>query len=108
MISKRLKELQMKGVQRVIGVDMRRETAMENAKDNGWVPQAFNFTQAQDNAYKQSQLMGSILGTTGCAAAHFKAQAKAIEDGKPLAIILEDDAWLEEDFVERLWSLVSE
>merc|ERR1712232_915569 len=52
--------------------------------------------------------MGSILGTTGCAAAHFKAQMKAIADGAKLAIIMEDDSWPSDDFVPRLWSLVRE
>ncbi|CAK0823682.1 unnamed protein product [Prorocentrum cordatum] len=47
-----------------------------------------------------------MLGTLGCACGHFKAQAAAMADGSPLAVVLEDDVWLEDDFVERLWDLV--
>jgi len=107
MISTRLRSLQM-GVTRVRGVDMRKPGALQHAKKAGWVPHGFNFTRAQVNAYTWKHQMGSILGTLGCATAHFKAQQKILADGSPLAVVLEDDSWLEDDFVERLWSLVHE
>lgn len=106
-ISQRLQDLHIEAV-KVQGVDMRIERSLENAKANGWVPEAYNFTRAQGKAYRHKQQMGSILGTLGCASAHFKAQAKVIEDGKPLAVVFEDDSWPVDDFVERLWALVSE
>jgi hypothetical protein len=106
MISRRVKELDIP-IERIFGVDMRVDKALKNAQDNGWVPASWNFTNAQSVAYSKKQHWeGSILGTVGCASAHFKAQAKIMEDGFPLGIVLEDDSWVEDDFVERLWSLV--
>jgi len=105
MISKRMKELDVP-IEQVHGVDMRVGNALRDAKDNGWVPRSWNFTTAQSAAYTKKQNMGSILGTVGCASAHFKAQSRILEDGFPLGVVLEDDSWVEDDFVERLWSLV--
>jgi len=33
---------------------------------------------------------------------------RAMNSGSPLAVVLEDDSWIEDDFVPRLWSLVKE
>lgn len=107
MISQRLEEMKIWAT-RVPGVDMRVPGALKEAKRQGFVPSSFNFTKAQTTAYEWKHDMGSILGTVGCASAHFKAQTKAIADGGPLAIIMEDDSWPTEDFVPRLWSLVRE
>lgn len=87
---------------------MRPSGALADAKAAGWVPKGFNFTRAQEMAYRPEQRMGSILGTLGCASAHFKAQSKVMADGLPLAVVFEDDSWPSDDFVERLWSLVHE
>eukprot|EP00416_Gambierdiscus_australes_P019749 CAMPEP_0171070962 /NCGR_PEP_ID=MMETSP0766_2-20121228/10054_1 /TAXON_ID=439317 /ORGANISM="Gambierdiscus australes, Strain CAWD 149" /LENGTH=606 /DNA_ID=CAMNT_0011527485 /DNA_START=8 /DNA_END=1828 /DNA_ORIENTATION=- len=105
MISKRLHELKIWAT-RVPGVDMRVAGALDAAKKEGFVLQDFNFSKAQNTAYEWKHEMGSILGTVGCAAAHFKAQTKVIADGSPMAIIMEDDSWPTEDFIPRLWSLV--
>jgi len=107
MMKQRLDELQIWAT-RLPGVDMRVPGALDAAKRQGWVPQTFNFSKAQKTAYESKHDMGSILGTVGCASAHFKAQSKAIADGSPLAIIMEDDSYLTEDFVPRVWSLVRE
>mmetsp|Transcript_8304 Transcript_8304/g.18106 ORF Transcript_8304/g.18106 Transcript_8304/m.18106 type:complete len:512 (-) Transcript_8304:46-1581(-) len=107
MSSKRLQQLGIRAT-RVPGVDMRTPGAVERAKRDGWVPKAFNFTRSQALAYSRKHQMGSILGTFGCAAAHFKAQATALESGRELAVVLEDDSWPHDDFVPRLWSLVRE
>jgi hypothetical protein len=107
MISERLAVLKIRAV-RVLGVDMRVPGALDNAKNEGWVLDSFNFTDAQDNAYSWKHRMGSILGTVGCASAHFKVQARILADQPPLAVVFEDDSWPEDDFVERLWSLVKE
>jgi GR25 family glycosyltransferase involved in LPS biosynthesis len=107
MIKGRLESLEIWAT-RVYGVDMRETKALEKAKRNGFVPQFFNFTRAQDVAYEDKHAMGSILGTLGCAAAHFKVQEEVIAGGSPLAVVMEDDTWPAEDFVQRLWSLVHE
>jgi len=94
---------------RVFGVDMRNPGALETAKASGWMPSSFNYTRAQEVAAEPRQrLEGSIVGTVGCASAHFKAQAQALEEGARLALVLEDDSLPEPDLVERLWALVRE
>lgn len=107
MISDRLKALDIPAM-RFPGMDMREPDAMALAKQKGWIPKDFNFSVDQHNAYKRKFHMGSILGTLGCATAHFKVQAQVLQDKSPLAVVLEDDSWPESDFVERLWALVRE
>lgn len=107
MISARLKGLKMQAT-RVEGVDMRVRGALWTAKQKGWVPKEFNFSRAQEMAYQPRQEMGSILGTLGCASAHFKVQAQILAERPPLAVVLEDDSWPIDDFVIRLWALVHE
>jgi len=107
MIKGRLDALQIWAT-RVPGVDMRAKGTLETAKQAGFVPREFNFTHAQANAYKWKHAMGSMLGTMGCATAHFKVQTKIIADGSPLAVVMEDDSWPSDDFIPRLWSLVKE
>merc|ERR1712113_1216214 len=63
-------------------------------------------------AYSPRQHMGtfgSITGTVGCAAAHFRAQRRSLTDmpRKPLAVVFEDDVCPEKDFVFKLWSLTT-
>jgi GR25 family glycosyltransferase involved in LPS biosynthesis len=105
MISKRLNQLQIYAT-RIDGVDMRQPGTLQHVKEAGWVPIDFNFSQAQEVAYRPAHGMGSILGTLGCASAHFKAHAQVMADGMPLAVVFEDDSWPSDDFVERLWSMV--
>jgi GR25 family glycosyltransferase involved in LPS biosynthesis len=107
MISHRLGELNINAT-RVLGVDMRQAGTFEQAKSKEWVPWDFSFEQAQKAAATWKYKMGNIAGTVGCASAHFKAQAQVLADGSPLAVVLEDDSWLETDFVLRLWKLVNE
>lgn len=107
MISARLQDLRIRPI-RVPGLDMRDEGALEDAQRSGVVPQGYNFTRAQAIALTQENEMGGILGTLGCAGAHFRAQARALADGRPLAVVFEDDVWPADDFVRRLWSLVTE
>jgi len=106
-IKQRLDELQI-WAERVPGVDMTVDGALDGAVRAGFVPDTFNFTKAQANAYDWKQSMGSILGTVGCASAHFKTHMKVIADGSPLALVMEDDSYPSDDFVPRLWSLVRE
>jgi len=105
MISNRLKDLRIWATH-VPGVDMRDPNALETAKTEGWIPLGYNFSRAQAIAYQPPHFLGSMLGTLGCATAHFRAQEKIRADGTPLAVVFEDDSWPTEDFVERLWSLV--
>jgi hypothetical protein len=107
MINQRLQDLQIWAT-RVPGVDMRVPGALNAARWAGFVPEDYNFTLAQNNAYDWKQAMGSIMGTLGCASAHFKVQTKIIADGAPMAVVMEDDSWPSDDFVPRLWSLVTQ
>mmetsp|Transcript_88544 Transcript_88544/g.258840 ORF Transcript_88544/g.258840 Transcript_88544/m.258840 type:complete len:385 (-) Transcript_88544:260-1414(-) len=106
-IKRRLDELRIWAT-RVPGVDMTQRGALDEAKRLGFVPGRFNYSKAQATAYTWKQNMGSMLGTVGCAAAHFKVQTKVIADGSPLALVMEDDSYPTDDFVPRLWSLVRE
>ncbi|CAK0812876.1 unnamed protein product [Prorocentrum cordatum] len=106
-IRARLEELQIWAT-RVPGVDMRVPSAILDAKRDGFVPRSYNFTRAQDAGYAWKHDMGSMIGTLGCAAAHFKVQQVAIADGSPMAVVLEDDSWPSDDFIPRLWKLVRE
>lgn len=95
------------------GVDMRDPDALDAAKREGLIPMSYSVERAQAEADKPSNDMGrtgSIVGTVGCAAGHFRAQLRAATQNpeKPLAVILEDDANPEDDFVPRLWKLVTE
>jgi len=103
---------------RVNGVDMRGHGALERAKRDGLVPEAWSFQDAKTNIERQhdesntsygkksAQEMG--LGTVGCTAAHLNAMKVAAMSKKPLALVLEDDTYLNDGFVERLHALVRE
>jgi len=107
-LRKRLSELDIQH-QRVWGVDMRESDALFDAKAEGLIPEAYNFTRSEGRAMSTGQAMGGIKGTVGCAAGHFRAQATAFKEARtPIAIVFEDDVKPESDFVPRLWSLVQE
>jgi len=112
-MTKRLANLEIKPV-RVQGVDLRQPGALDAVVREGLIPESFNITSASLEASKARENMdGGILGTVGCAAAHFRAQSRAhgestAKGGRPLAVIFEDDVAPERDFVARLWSLVRE
>lgn len=107
MISRRLRELNIKA-ERVFGVDMQEPGILEKAKQQGWVPESFDFDFAQRRANLPPFYKGNITSTFGCAAAHFKAQAKILKDNAKLALVLEDVSYLHDGFVVRLWRLVSQ
>jgi len=97
--------------QRIPGIDLTKKNAYKQARWAGQVPKSFNFTLAQDNANKEFQAMGGLVGTVGCAAAHLSAMkhvARHIQHRRPLALILEDDAMLVDDFALKLQRLVEE
>ena len=94
------------------GTDLRMEGAMEAAQREGLIPEAFNATLAQLQALNKENDMGryrngGIAGTIGCLAGHFHAQAHAAKYPSPLSVIFENDVSPADDFVPRLWSLVT-
>lgn len=107
IITKRLHDLQIDAI-RVIGVDMMEPNAYSDAVRNGWIAPDFDMKAAQANAFQPQNDMGHILGTVGCAAAHFKAQSQILKDSPHLAIVLEDDSWLMDNFVTNLWRIVTQ
>jgi hypothetical protein len=104
-MSQRLDELQIDAL-RVGSVDMRQPDTMAQAMIAGWIPSGFNFSHAK-TAAEHARHDHDLNGTLGFAAGHFRAQARSIDDGATLGLILQDNAWLERDFVPRLWNLVS-
>lgn len=111
-ISKRLKQLGLP-FEFVWGVDMTKDNALWEAKKEGLIPWEYDVERAQLEANAPQNDMGrdgSIYGTVGCASGHFRAQMTALKKtpNKPLTVILEDDVSPSDDFVPRLWALVSE
>eukprot|EP00929_Paragymnodinium_shiwhaense_P079450 TRINITY_DN41355_c0_g1_i1.p1 TRINITY_DN41355_c0_g1~~TRINITY_DN41355_c0_g1_i1.p1 ORF type:complete len:612 (+),score=130.96 TRINITY_DN41355_c0_g1_i1:84-1919(+) len=106
---------------RIAGIDLSK-LGLEGAKAKGYIPQAWNYTQAKamvkrmmnkssEHAQDWWLIPDAIgLGTVGCAAAHLNAQRRAAQlasaEGKQLALILEDDIWIEDDFALRLRRLL--
>jgi GR25 family glycosyltransferase involved in LPS biosynthesis len=105
-IATRLAQLNIRPV-RVAGVDLRDASALKEAKVGGWIPRGFNISHARNMATAMTRGMGNLVGTIGHAAAHLKVLTQILADRPPLAVVLEDDSWLEGDFVVRLWHLVS-
>jgi len=96
----------------VWGTDLRMEGAMEAAQRDGLIPDTFNATLAQMQALSKANDMGryhsgGIAGTLGCLAGHFHAQAHATKFPSPISVIFENDVSPADDFVPRLWSLVT-
>lgn len=110
-ISKRLDDLGVK-FQRIAGVDLSLPDGLHRAYRDGLIPGDFNFTEAQETARTDLQGMGGILGTVGCASAHLNAMRIAAKDvnrtssSKMLALVLEDDVFLADDFAIRLRRLL--
>jgi hypothetical protein len=96
----------------VWGVDLREHGAMDGARQEGLIPGSYNMTLAQLRALDADNHMGvdgGIAGTVGCAAGHFRVQRRAAEVAAkyPLSVIFEDDVKPADDFVPRLWGLVT-
>mmetsp|Transcript_102497 Transcript_102497/g.267511 ORF Transcript_102497/g.267511 Transcript_102497/m.267511 type:complete len:318 (+) Transcript_102497:110-1063(+) len=96
----------------VWGVDLREHGAMDGARREGLIPESYNMTLAQLRASDADNNMGvdgGIAGTVGCAAGHFRVQRRAAEVAAryPLSVIFEDDVKPADDFVPRLWQLVT-
>jgi len=111
-VSQRLYDLDMPFTF-VAGVDLRQPNALELAREEGLIPKSFNISRAQEEANRPRNGMaadGSIAGTVGCAAGHFRVQRHAVKltPDRPLTVVFEDDVSPADDFVPRLWSLVTE
>jgi hypothetical protein len=95
----------------VFGVDLRRRAAVAVAKKQGLIPRGFSLVRSQRKAFAPQNTMGPIAGTVGCAAGHFRAQLRAVRDkkhGRPITLIFEDDVAPSEDFIARVWKLVTQ
>mmetsp|Transcript_22877 Transcript_22877/g.51427 ORF Transcript_22877/g.51427 Transcript_22877/m.51427 type:complete len:691 (+) Transcript_22877:82-2154(+) len=105
-ISARLKQLGI-AFERIEGVDLSSPNGYKQAKDQGLVPNSYDLSLAQANARLPFQGMGGINGSAGCAAAHLKAMQTAVDiNAKPLALILEDDVVLADDFILKVRGLL--
>mmetsp|Transcript_72404 Transcript_72404/g.162640 ORF Transcript_72404/g.162640 Transcript_72404/m.162640 type:complete len:912 (-) Transcript_72404:156-2891(-) len=93
--------------ERILGVDLTQPGELEAVREEGLMPRNFSVEEAQQAA---SIDMGGITGTIGVASAHFRALMRAQKGRgrKPLALILEDDTELADDFHTRLWRVLSE
>jgi len=112
MVTKRFKELKLP-FDFVDGVDLRESGGFEQAVKEDLIPAEFDLARAQAEALRARNDMsgqGSILGTVGCAAGHFRVQKHAArkEGSRPLTVVFEDDVSPSSDFVPRLWSLVTQ
>jgi len=108
-VSRRLVDLAILS-DRVPGFNMSKEQDLTDAYLEGAIPREFNVSLAQDEANKPKNAMGGIAGTVGCAAGHFRALRRATQASarRPITLILEDDAFPDDDFVPQVWSLVRE
>jgi len=94
----------------VDGVDMREPQALGNAKMEGLVPKSYDLQAAQEEAYREGMgEFGSIKGTLGCLTGHLRAQRRGMLDKhkRKLSLVFEDDICPSEDFIPRLWRLVT-
>merc|ERR1711862_98859 len=106
---------------RIPGVDVGRPGGINDAKEAGIIPRTWNYTKAQENVHdvladtypsiRETWFLNAIgLGTLGCAAAHLHAQRRSAElatkAGKELALVMEDDVWVAQDFAVRLRRLL--
>eukprot|EP00928_Gymnodinium_smaydae_P032430 TRINITY_DN23489_c0_g1_i1.p1 TRINITY_DN23489_c0_g1~~TRINITY_DN23489_c0_g1_i1.p1 ORF type:complete len:600 (-),score=134.36 TRINITY_DN23489_c0_g1_i1:102-1901(-) len=107
---------------RIEGIVLNKPNSIAEAKKKGLIPDYWDFDMAKKNVKdlmslsdKQGQkifydAMG--IGTVGCAAAHLHAQRvaarRAEEERKPLALVMEDDVWVQDDFAVRLRRLLTQ
>lgn len=85
------------------GVDLRVPGSYAQAKTDGIIPMDFNYQAADAN------IGDGIAGMVGCASAHLSAMLTITTNGQqqPLAVVLENDVRLEDDFAIKLYRLVS-
>jgi len=96
---------------RIDGLELTEEDMLRQAREEGHLPETFDVERAERNARTDYQAMGGVRGSIGVAASHLSAMRAATEggnDNKPLALILEDDVVLADDFVPRLKMLLTD
>jgi len=119
MISHRLGRL---GIQfsRIDGVDLTPPGAISWAQNAGLIPKTWSHSRSIENARTLAgnsafngvgyMLAWAGIGTVGCATAHINAirQAENLTraSGRQIALILEDDTWLDNDFVVKAFRLM--
>eukprot|EP00928_Gymnodinium_smaydae_P024972 TRINITY_DN20042_c0_g1_i1.p1 TRINITY_DN20042_c0_g1~~TRINITY_DN20042_c0_g1_i1.p1 ORF type:complete len:461 (-),score=66.42 TRINITY_DN20042_c0_g1_i1:108-1289(-) len=107
---------------RIEGKMMNTSDSIAEAKKAGLIPAYWDFEMAKQNVHEMmshthghaknifDDAMG--IGTVGCAAAHLHAQRvaanRAREEGKPLALVMEDDVLVQDDFAVRLRRLLAQ
>lgn len=107
-VSGRLGDLNI-SAERVPGFDMSTERDRDAAYKEGAILEGYNISLAQGHAaLSHGAAKSGIMGNLGVAAGHFRALARAADAGKPVALVLEDDAHPDEDFVPQVWSLAQE
>lgn len=97
LISRRLEHLRFQGVQRMLGVDLSLPRAFQAAVEEGLLPKM------------PPEVLKHREGTFGCAAGHLRIlKAAAKIKHSPLALVLEDDVHLHEDFWGNLATILAE
>jgi hypothetical protein len=91
--------------ERVAAPNMSAPGALERAQTAGWIPYSFNFSGVTAGASGVN--VSRVYRSVGRLAAHFRALARILDAGPAIGLVLEDNAWIESDFVIRLWNLVS-
>jgi hypothetical protein len=76
-VQERFHELRI-GFTRVEGVDLSRPGEFQSVQREGLIPATYDLAKAHEAANDAAFRIGGIKGTAGCAAAHFRAQARAI------------------------------
>jgi len=92
------------------GLDLARNGSYQMAKQSGAIPAGFDSAKAETASRTMLQGMDGIAGAVGLAASHLQAMghAASASDGKPLVLILEEDAAPAPDFAVRLRRLVQD
>eukprot|EP00928_Gymnodinium_smaydae_P030336 TRINITY_DN22596_c0_g4_i1.p1 TRINITY_DN22596_c0_g4~~TRINITY_DN22596_c0_g4_i1.p1 ORF type:complete len:508 (+),score=129.38 TRINITY_DN22596_c0_g4_i1:69-1526(+) len=121
-IAARLDHLQI-AYERIDGINMGHPFALHWAKENDFVPKDWDYEAVKKRDFEmyrsgkgwdsEEQAKGEMgLGTVGCTAAHLNAMriaaSTARKQKKPLVLILEDDAWLEDGFVLKLYRMLTQ
>jgi len=118
-MSWRLKQLGIKFT-RIPGVDLTAPGAVAAAQEQGLIPKSWSKSRAWDKVHELGSktpfggvgytLQWAGVGTVGCATAHINAIKQAEnftrENGRQIALIMEDDVFVEDDMVVKAYRLV--
>eukprot|EP00929_Paragymnodinium_shiwhaense_P043910 TRINITY_DN2253_c0_g1_i2.p1 TRINITY_DN2253_c0_g1~~TRINITY_DN2253_c0_g1_i2.p1 ORF type:complete len:474 (+),score=119.93 TRINITY_DN2253_c0_g1_i2:102-1523(+) len=117
IIGDRMNKLQIPFT-RVDGISLTKPGELEAAWEKGLVPRNWSYEAAHEantrqyvdspTGYSKDALTETGLGTAGCTSAHLNAMKIASQSTKPLALILEDDLKLDNQFLPKLKRLILE